>query len=91
MFLLEAGLIGFFGGIVGLLLSFLLSFLMNTVLAPVMSSMMGNMGGGSTISVIPWWVAAGSLAFSTAIGIISGYYPARRAMRLSALESLKNE
>lgn len=92
MFLLEAGLIGFIGGCAGLALSFLISLLMNTVLAPVMSTLMGNMmGGGSTISVIPWWVAAGSLGFATAIGILSGYYPARRAMRLSALESLKNE
>jgi ABC-type antimicrobial peptide transport system permease subunit len=51
------------------------------------------MGGGygSAISVIPFWLAVSSLLFSTAIGIIAGYYPARRAMRMSALESLRNE
>lgn len=98
MFLLEAGLIGLFGGIVGLLLSFLISLLMNTVLAPLMgvflNSVSSSVGSGSditTVSVIPLWLIPASLAFSTGIGVLAGYYPARRAMRLSALESLKNE
>ncbi|QOX65103.1 ABC transporter permease [Anoxybacterium hadale] len=92
MFLLESGMIGFLGGILGLILSFILSLLMNTVLSGIMSVMLGSIGGGgSTVSIIPWWVAVGSLVFSTAIGIIAGYSPARRAMRLSALESLRNE
>ena len=92
LFLLEAGIIGFFGGIAGLIFSFILSLLMNTVLSGIMSTMLGSIGGGgSTISIIPWWVAVGSLVFATAIGLIAGYSPARRAMRLSALESLRNE
>jgi ABC-type transport system, involved in lipoprotein release, permease component len=94
LFLLEAGMIGFLGGAVGLVFSFILSLLMNTVLSGVMTVMLGTVGGGgegSTVSIIPWWVAAGSLAFSTTIGIVAGYSPARRAMRLSALESLRNE
>ena len=92
MFLLEAGMIGFLGGVIGLIFSFILSLLMNTVLSGIMSVMLGTIGGGgSTVSIIPWWVAAGALVFSTAIGIIAGYSPARRAMRLSALESLRNE
>ena len=92
MFLLEAGMIGFLGGAVGLVISFILSLLMNTVLSGVMSMMLGSIGGGgSTVSIIPWWVATGALIFSTAIGVVSGYYPAKRAMHLSALESLRNE
>lgn len=92
LFLLEAGMIGFLGGTIGLIFSFILSLLMNTVLSGIMSVMLGTVGGGgSTVSIIPWWVAAGSLVFSTTIGIIAGYSPARRAMRLSALESLRNE
>jgi putative ABC transport system permease protein len=92
MFLLEAGMIGFIGGILGLILSLILSLLMNTVLSGIMSVMLGSIGGGgSTVSIIPWWVALGSLFFATGIGILSGYGPARRAMRLSALESLRNE
>ena len=92
MFLLEAGMIGFLGGLAGVVLSFILSLLMNTVLSDLLSMMFGSIGvGGSTISIIPWWVAVGGLVFATAIGLISGYSPARRAMKLSALESLRNE
>ena len=94
LFLLEAGMIGFLGGAVGLIFSFILSLLMNTVLSGIMTVMLGTVGGGgdgSTVSIIPWWVATGALVFSTTIGIVAGYSPARRAMRLSALESLRNE
>lgn len=91
MFLLEAGMIGLGGGILGVVLSYVLSFLMNTVLGSVMSMALGLGGDGSAVSVIPWWLAVSALVFATAIGIISGYSPARRAMRLSALESLRNE
>lgn len=98
MFLLEAAMIGFIGGVLGLLISYLLSYLLNSpllsgVLGQVFGQLggMGGMEGTSAVSIIPWWVAAGSLLFATCIGVLSGYYPARRAMNLSALESLKNE
>ncbi|WP_027400257.1 ABC transporter permease [Anaerovorax odorimutans] len=93
MFLLEAGMIGFIGGLIGLIISFTLSLLMNTVLSEVMGQALGEIAGGygSTVSIIPWWVALGALGFSTIIGLLAGYYPAKRAMRLSALESLRNE
>ena len=59
---------------------------------PVLGAFLGGMmGGGSNISIIPWWTAVGGLLFATIIGVIAGYSPARRAMRLSALESLRNE
>lgn len=93
LFLLEAGLIGFVGGIAGVTLSFLISLLMNTVLKDIISIALNNFGGGygSAISIIPWWIIPSALAFATSIGIIAGYYPARRAMNMSALESLRNE
>ncbi len=93
MFLLEAGLIGFIGGAVGLVFSFIVSLLMNTVLKDIISMALGSIGGGygSTISRIPLWLAAAAVIFATAIGVMAGYYPAKRAMNLSALESLRNE
>ena len=89
MFLIEAGLIGFGGGIIGLVVSFLISFLMNHFLAGLMGSMLGTIG--SKVSIIPWYVALGALAFATFVGVAAGYVPAKRAMNLSALESLRNE
>ena len=92
LFLIEAGMIGFIGGAAGVILSLLISLLMNTLLLNVMNTLLGSIGGGgSMISVIPWWVALGALAFATTIGIAAGFSPAKRAMRLSALESLRNE
>jgi len=89
MFLLEAGMIGFIGGAAGVILSFLLSFLMNTVLGEAIGMALGIYDG--SISVIPWWLVFVAMAFATAIGMIAGFYPAKRAMNLSALESLRNE
>jgi len=91
MFLIEAGMIGFIGGVIGLVLSFGLSLLMNTLLLPVMGGLLGYSGEGMVASVIPWWLALAALAFTTFVGIASGYYPARRAMKLSALEGLRND
>ncbi|MFA7463280.1 MAG: FtsX-like permease family protein, partial [Anaerovoracaceae bacterium] len=92
MFLLEAGMIGFLGGLVGLVFSYAISLMLNTVLLPFMQSFLGSMGSnGSVVSVIPFWVSGSALLFATFIGLASGYYPAQRAMNLSALEGLKNE
>ncbi len=85
LFLFEAAFIGLFGGIIGLILSVLSSNLINNIFM----NMNGEDGMGmTTISYIPWYLMAGALVFSTLIGIISGYYPARRAMKLSALKAI---
>jgi ABC-type lipoprotein release transport system permease subunit len=43
------------------------------------------------MSLIPLWLPIAALCFATVVGVLSGYSPARRAMNLSALESLRNE
>lgn len=93
MFLVEAGLIGFIGGAAGIVISFILSFLMNTLLGTIIGAGLGigDGSGETTVSIIPWWIVIGALAFATVIGVVAGYYPAKRAMNLSALESLRNE
>jgi ABC-type antimicrobial peptide transport system permease subunit len=42
-------------------------------------------------SIIPLWLALSSLVFATLIGLVSGFYPANRAVKISALEAIKNE
>lgn len=93
MFLMEAGFIGFMGGIAGLLLSEGLSLLLNTVSGGTLGSVGIGYGGGpgTKISVIPIWLALASVGFATLVGLISGFYPANRAMKLSALEAIKTE
>ena len=91
MFLCESAIIGLFGGALGLGLSMAASYVLNTF---VDGSVLGLSGFGGTqfdLSIIPVWLMGASLAFSTAVGIVSGLYPSIRAMRLSALEAIKNE
>lgn len=90
LFLFESGMIGFMGGAFGLGISAIISMLLNIV----GKNLSRNMGPEDTInklSIIPLWLILASLAFSTMVGLISGYYPAKRAMKLSALEAIKSE
>ncbi|MGL4361780.1 MAG: ABC transporter permease [Cellulosilyticaceae bacterium] len=89
MFLMEALMIGAIGGIVGVLFSYMISFIINKFGPQIASSLM--MGSSGAISEIPLWLALSALIFSTLIGLISGYFPARRAMKLSALSAIKTE
>ena len=84
MFLAEAAGIGFLGGTVGVAISYLLSLLMNYVAVRFL-------GGDTRISIIPLWLALFGMGFSTLIGIISGYIPAVRAVRITALSAIRHE
>ncbi|MDR2903206.1 MAG: ABC transporter permease [Clostridiales bacterium] len=92
LFLLEAAMIGFLGGILGIAFSYLASFILNNVGLSFFESMVYLQDGEkAVISFIPTWLALASLAFAALIGVISGYFPARRAMKLSALSAIKAE
>ena len=80
MFLTEAAYIGFFGGVLGLGLSYGLSLVLNNFLE-----------ASGFKSVIPLYLAVGALAFSVVVALISGLYPAMRAMKLSPLAAIRNE
>lgn len=87
LFLTEAGLIGLFGGIIGLGLSFGLSHLINTIGADFLG------GGGDVVtklSIIPPWLAIFALIFSIMVGVLAGIYPANRAVKLSPIEAMRN-
>ena len=93
MFLMESAGIGFIGGVVGVAISYLLSFVLNHVA----TSMMGpsyDMNGEvmkTYISIIPVWLAFAGVAFSSFIGMLSGYIPANKAVKISALTAIKND
>lgn len=84
LFLMEAGFIGFIGGVIGLILSFILSVVINHVAASANEYMTG-------ISYIPFWLVLLSLVFAVMVGMLAGFFPARRAMRLSPLAAIRNE
>ena len=79
LFLTEAAYIGFFGGALGLGLSYGLSLVLNNFLE-----------SSGFKSIIPLYLAVGALAFSVVVALISGLYPAMRAMKLSPLAAIRN-
>ncbi len=96
MFLTEAGLIGLLGGIAGCTLSFLISTGINLAAMGGISSanLIAAIAGGEGItrlSIIPLWLYGFAIFFSVMIGIVSGLYPAEKAVRIPALEAIKSE
>lgn len=90
IFLFEASIIGLIGGILGITISYSASFVLNQFSAQF-GGVLGPGGPNSKISIIPLWLALSSVGFTTIVGLVSGFYPARRAMKLSALEAIKTE
>lgn len=85
MFLMEAGFIGFMGGVAGVILSYTISFIINYAAS--------RQGGEfySSISYIPPWLVLLALGFAVLVGMVAGFFPALRAMRLSPLAAIRNE
>ncbi|GHU75487.1 ABC transporter permease [Clostridia bacterium] len=96
LFLLEAALIGVLGGLMGVGVSYGVSAIINKVGISFLSDVTnrvswGSDGGSGGTSEIPIWLCLFALLFSAAVGLISGYFPARRAMKLSALSAIRTE
>lgn len=90
LFLMEAGFIGFIGGIIGLILSYSISAVINKLAAGAGESGM-MISASSSISYIPLWLAGLSLVFAVMVGMVAGFFPALRAMKLSPLAAIHTE
>lgn len=95
LFLFEAAMMGLIGGVIGITCSYGASYLLNTFGGALGSALNmmggGDEGAGGSLSVIPLWLPLLASGFAILIGIISGYYPASRATKISAIEAMKNE
>ena len=89
LFLLEAGFIGFIGGLIGLAFSYGIGAIINHLLAA--SDMGAQMGMSGGICRIPPWLSPLAVIFAILIGMIAGFLPSLRAMRLSPLAAIRNE
>ena len=99
VFLIEAGLVGFVGGLAGIGLSY---FLQNVVNQALQNSGAEGGGGmmflpidpsqiGGNLMVIPTELAVFAVLLATAVGLCAGFYPALRAAQMPPVIALKQE
>lgn len=89
LFTVEAGMLGFIGGVFGLIFGFLLGKLVDYIAHQYLIN--EGVTGVGDLSVIPLWLMLGAIAFATLIGILAGLYPATRAAKLDPVTALRHE
>jgi putative ABC transport system permease protein len=84
IFLVESGLLGLLGGLIGLLSGMALAKSVEVI---------GTLVLGTNLlkALFPWWLVVGSLAFAFILGVLSGILPARQASKQQAVDSLRYE
>ena len=83
LFLLESGILGFAGGLIGVILGMGFSKLVEISVALT--------GNSFLKAAFPWYLIIGPLLFAFVIGAISGVMPAIRASKLRPVEALRYE
>lgn len=82
IFLIEAGLLGFVGGVIGLILGIMIS-------KGVEFGVKFAYDVAILQAAIPWWLIVGSLSFAVIVGAMAGTLPAMQASRMDPVESLR--
>ena len=88
LFFAEAGVMGLFGGMLGVALGWSIGRLIN--LGTNVYLRRQNLPP-EDIWLVPWWLVGGAIAFAIVISMISGLYPAARAARLDPVQALRYE
>ncbi|MGB7847959.1 MAG: ABC transporter permease [Candidatus Acidiferrum sp.] len=88
LFFVEAGVMGFLGGILGVAFGWLLGraitfgtnvYLKRQNLNPI------------ELSSVPWWLVIAALIFAVLVSLAAGLYPASRAAKLNPVDALRYE
>lgn len=80
-FILESGVIGLMGGIIGLVLGMMVANAGNAMGA----------ASGNVLFLVTNRLMVGSVAFAVVLGVVSGLYPAWHAANLNPVEALRYE
>jgi ABC-type antimicrobial peptide transport system permease subunit len=88
LFLTESMIMGLYGGILGLLLGYSIGKLLSLILS-TLSVVKGV--GYVEVSYIPPTFMIIVILLSVFVGVATGYFPAKRATRISALNALRYE
>ena len=88
LFLSEAIIMGLYGGILGILIGLLGGYISSSIV-----SLISVLRGSSSLAVtyLPFSTALLIIIVSAFTGIATGFYPSRRATKISALDALRYE
>jgi len=88
LFFTEAAVMGLLGGISGVLLGWLIERAINFATSVYLSR---QQLPAIKVAAVPWWMVVVAIAFSIAVSLAAGIYPASRAARLDPVEALRYE
>jgi putative ABC transport system permease protein len=88
LFFAEAGVMGFFGGLLGVTLGWAIGRAINLGTNIYLKRMDMT---PETFWSVPWWLVAAALTFAVVVSLASGLYPASRAAKLDPVQALRYE
>ncbi|HYJ84581.1 MAG TPA: FtsX-like permease family protein [Pyrinomonadaceae bacterium] len=89
IFFLEAAVIGFFGGVIGVIVAWVVEALANRlayrfILKPQGATFVDFFS-------LPFWLAASAILFALVVSILAALYPASRAARIDPVRALRHD
>jgi putative ABC transport system permease protein len=88
LFFVEAGVMGFFGGIFGVLFGWLLG---RAITFGTNVYLQRHNLNSIELSSVPWWLVFSALGFAVLVSLVAGLYPASRAAKLNPVDALRYE
>jgi len=88
LFFVEAGVMGLFGGTLGVGLGWLIGRII-TVTANIYLRRQDL--PPTNVFAVPWWLVLGAIGFAIIVSLGAGLYPAARAAKLNPVEALRYE
>ncbi|MCM1159415.1 MAG: ABC transporter permease [Bacteroidales bacterium] len=85
LFLLESGILGGLGGLIGIICSYgITEILVNRLAVKLI-----NLPKGTELAVIPLWLAAAAFFFAVFLGVFAGFFPAKWAYKLKPIDAVR--
>lgn len=85
LFLLESGILGGLGGLIGIVFSYGITQIFINKLAVKWI----HLPKGTELAVIPFWLAIAAFLFAVLLGVAAGFFPAKWAAKLKPIDAVE--